>query len=200
LGKNLIEQMPWISESESLERAALRQQLLQARERFVASPAGAAAHQTLGRRLRDVLVTLEPQVLGLYWPVHGEFNAVSAWGDDMPELAAGLALPFARRRPAAMVYRHWDGRSPPELLDDCGIPSTAGAEVVPDVVLVPCVGFSRAGYRLGYGGGYFDRWLAAHPGVTAVGVAYADSQIALEPQDHDRPLTIVVTEHEVLAP
>lgn len=192
--------MPWITESGSLDRATLRQQLLEARERFVASPAGPAAHQALGWRLRELLAALEPQVLGLYWPVRSEFNAPAAWGDDMPALAPGLALPFARRRPPAMVYRRWDGRSPPALADDCGIPSTAGAEVVPDVVLVPCVGYSREGYRLGYGGGYFDRWLAAHPGVTAVGVAFAGSEVALEPQAHDHPLTIVVTENEVLAP
>ena len=80
----------------------------------------------------------------------------------------------------------------------CGIGASDGAEVVPDVLLVPCVGFTEAGYRLGYGGGYYDRWLAAHPGATAIGVAWSFSRIdpasfAAEP--HDVPLTLVVTEH-----
>lgn len=192
--------MPWITESGSLDRATLRQQLLEARERFVASPSGPAAHQALGQRLRTVIDALEPQVLGLYWPVRSEFNPRTAWGDDMSELAPGLALPWAHREPRAMDYRRWDGRGDPPATDACGIPSSDGAGVVPDVVLVPCVGFTRAGYRLGYGGGYFDRWLAAHPGVTAVGVAFAGSEVALPPQDHDRPLMIVVTQDEVLTP
>lgn len=99
-----------------------------------------------------------------------------------------------------MHYRAWDGDAPP-LVDDCGIPSSAGAPVVPDVVLVPCVGYTRAGLRLGYGGGYFDRWLAEHPDVTAVGVAWACSEIdadAFEAQPHDQPLTLIVTERGVV--
>ncbi len=192
--------MPWITESGSLDRATLRQQLLEARERFVASPSGPAAHRALGQRLKSVLEALEPQVLGLYWPVRSEFNARVAWGDDMSVLADGLALPFARRHPPTMSYRRWDGHSDPAVRDECGIPSTEGGQVVPDVVLVPCVGYTREGYRLGYGGGYFDRWLAAHPGVTSVGVAWQGSEVRLAPEAHDQPLTLIVTEDEVMAP
>ena len=61
--------------------------------------------------------------------------------------------------------------------DECRIPASAGAEVVPDVVLAPCVGFTASGYRLGYGGGYFDRWLDRHPQATAIGVAWSASEI-----------------------
>ena len=118
----------------------------------------------------------------------------------MPALATGLALPFARRQPPSMAYRRWDGRSDPDLTDECGIPASSGAVVVPDVVLVPCVGYTRDGYRLGYGGGYFDRWLAAHPGVTPVGVAWHGSEITLVPQAHDQALTLIVTENAVVAP
>ena len=55
--------------------------------------------------------------------------------------------------------------------------SSDGAAVVPDVVVVPCVGFTAAGHRLGYGGGYYDRWLAAHRHVVAVGVAWSFAEI-----------------------
>jgi len=62
---------------------------------------------------------------------------------------------------------------------------------------VPCVGFTQSGYRLGYGGGYFDRWLTANPHVTAVGVAWSVARVS-EPdfaaQPHDQPLALVVTE------
>ncbi len=67
----------------------------------------------------------------------------------------------------------------------------------PDVVLVPCVGFTPEGWRLGYGGGYFDRFLAAHPDVTAIGVSWDAARLdtgVLQPQNHDVPLIAVLTE------
>jgi 5-formyltetrahydrofolate cyclo-ligase len=67
-------------------------------------------------------------------------------------------------------------------------------------VLVPCLGFTREGYRLGYGGGYFDRWLAAHPGVTAVGLAWSVGECTFAVEPHDLPLAVVITERELLAP
>jgi len=95
-----------------------------------------------------------------------------------------------------MEFRRWDGAAP-SLADECGIGSAEGDVVVPDVLLVPCVGFTEAGHRLGYGGGYYDRWLAAHRDATAVGVAWAFSRIDIATfaaQAHDIALTLVVTE------
>lgn len=99
-----------------------------------------------------------------------------------------------------MSYRLWDGSEPREL-DECGIPSSHGAEVSPDVLLVPCVGFTRTGWRLGYGGGYFDRYLAAHHDAFTIGVAWACGELpatTFEPQMHDRPLNLVITQDGVL--
>ena len=112
-----------------------------------------------------------------------------------------LALPFAQRSPLQMHYRLWDG-TPPSLRDECGIPSVDTQPIVPDVVLVPCVGFTRTGHRLGFGAGYFDRWMAAHPHVTAVGVAWSFCEITdedLAPQPHDQALMAVVTERGVVS-
>ena len=139
---------------------------------------------------------LEPECLGVYWPVRSEFNAAALWHDDRVGTSFQLALPFAQREPRQMHYRLWDG-SPPEGLDDCGIAVCHGKPVVPDVVLVPCVGFTQSGYRLGYGGGYFDRWLTANPHVTAVGVAWSVARVSeadFAAQPHDQPLALVVTE------
>ncbi len=100
-----------------------------------------------------------------------------------------------------MQYRRWDGMAPVRR-DECGIFTSSGKEVVPDVVLAPCVGFTRSGYRLGYGGGYFDRWLALYPHVTVVGVACSfceldEAEFIAEP--HDQPLTVIVTEQGVVS-
>ncbi len=177
--------------SPSPDRAALRRELLAARRTFAATPAFAAAQAALEAPLRDLLAQLEPELLGVYWPLPGEFNPGA--------LPYARALPFARREPAQMNFRRWDGQ-PPTAQDECGIATASGAVAVPDVVLVPCVGFTREGFRLGYGGGYFDRFLAAHPGVTTVGLAWSGGEASFEVQAHDLPLTLILTERELIAP
>jgi 5-formyltetrahydrofolate cyclo-ligase len=173
------------------DRSTLRRQLLAARREFAATPSFQAAEQALREPLLALLEQLEPELLGVYWPLAGEF--------DMGTLPCPRALPFAQRDPAGMVYRRWDGAAP-TARDDCGIATASGAVVVPDVVLVPCVGFTRDGYRLGYGGGYFDRWMALHPGVTSVGVAWSGAETKFAVAAHDLPLTLILTERELVAP
>ncbi|MCE9657435.1 MAG: 5-formyltetrahydrofolate cyclo-ligase [Burkholderiales bacterium] len=177
-------------------RRALRQRLLAEREAFLSSPAAAAASLALAAALREVIAELQPECLGLYCAFPSEFNAVAALAADRRFADLPLALPYARRVPKAMEFRRWDGAAP-GVADECGIGSCAGTVVVPDVVVVPCVGFTDAGHRLGYGGGYYDRWLAAHPEATTVGVAWSSGRIdpstfAAEP--HDIPLALIVTE------
>ena len=67
--------------------------------------------------------------------------------------------------------------------------------VLPDLLLVPLLAFDAEGARLGYGGGFYDRTLAAMPAVPAIGIAYAGQQVAFIPRDaHDRTLTAILTE------
>jgi 5,10-methenyltetrahydrofolate synthetase len=178
-------------------RAAWRAQLKADRQRWLASPEGAGAAGALGERLTHVLQQLEPLCLGLYWPLPGEFDAPALWAAQ-PLPGVSLALPFAEPG-GAMRYRLWDGAAP-SARDGMGIPTATGGPANPDVVLVPCLGVTREGYRLGYGGGYFDRWLAAHPGVTAVGLAWRVGECRFDPEPHDVPLSVVVTDAEVWAP
>lgn len=141
-----------------------------------------------------------PECLGLYWPLRSEFNAALACAEDRNLDAVPLALPFACKSAVTMHYRAWNRRTP-ELRDECGIPSPDAPKAEPDVVLVPCLGYTRSGFRVGYGGGYYDRWLAGHPHVTTVGVAWSCCEIDeadLLPQPHDVPLMLVVTELGVI--
>jgi 5-formyltetrahydrofolate cyclo-ligase len=180
----------------STPKKALRQRLLEQRAVFAISPQAITAGAALADQLTKVLLTLEPELLGVYWPQHSEFNAVNAIAAHVDLRSLRMALPFAVRNPVQMHYHTWN-LQPPATVDDCNIPSCAGQVVVPDVVLVPCVGFTASGFRLGYGGGYFDRWVAQHPDVTAIGVAWAIGEIdetMFKQEAHDVPLTLIVTE------
>ncbi|OWQ90424.1 5-formyltetrahydrofolate cyclo-ligase [Roseateles aquatilis] len=185
------------------ERNELRRALLARRREWWATAEARLAADKLGEQLLGLLHQLEPLSLGLYWPLEGEFNAAAWAAGHKLGAEMQLALPFARkagdRGPAAMEFRRWDGAEP-TLKDECGIPSCAGPVLVPEVLLVPCLGFTREGFRLGYGGGYFDRWMAAHPGVTAIGLAWQGGEVDFEVQPHDQALTVVLTEREVIAP
>lgn len=190
--------------SASTPRTALRQALLAQRRAFVTASEHAAAFATaqaaLSLQLRALLLQIEPECLGLYWAMQGEFDAVAACLSDPTLASLPWALPCAQKAPAQMHYRLWDKR-PLSTRDECGIPSPQGTPCVPDVLLVPCLGYTPNAYRLGYGGGYFDRYMALHPGLTTVGVAWAGSEISEDtfaPQAHDQPLTLVVTPQGVV--
>lgn len=178
------------------DRTALRQRLLQARRAWADTPAFAEAQARVHAHLMHVLERLEPSCLGVYWPLAGEFNPRDAAAQAKALWGCRLALPFAHKSPREMHFVGWDGQAPTRQ-DGCGIPTGDGEPVLPDVVLVPCVGFNADGFRLGYGGGYFDRFLAAHPHVTALGLGWELGRLTdteLQPQVHDQPLVGVITE------
>lgn len=181
-------------------RPSLRRRLLAERAEFSGRPEFREAQASLAQHLQALVLKLEPTCLGVYWPVRSEFNAPVALAADPTCAALPKALPFVQKLPPRLHYRAWDGR-PPAVVDEARIPASDGAELTPDVVLVPCVGFAAAGYRLGYGGGYFDRWMAAHPQVTTIGMAWAFSELKdadFEPLPHDRLLTLVLTEQGIV--
>ncbi|RQP04459.1 MAG: hypothetical protein D1H97_17770 [Paracoccus sp. BP8] len=100
-----------------------------------------------------------------------------------------------RERPASPLAFHRWSPGAPMRRGHWNIPVPASIEAVePDVVLAPLVGWDGRGYRLGYGGGYFDRTLAARRPL-AVGTGLQSARLAtIYPQPHDIPLAAIVTE------
>jgi 5-formyltetrahydrofolate cyclo-ligase len=111
------------------------------------------------------------------------------------------ALPVVVAKNTPLLFRQW---APGDALVlgrwDIQIPPETAPEVQPDILLVPMLAFDRRGYRMGYGGGFYDRTLAklrALKNVTAIGVAYAGQEVDMVPHDaHDQPLDWIMTEQE----
>jgi 5-formyltetrahydrofolate cyclo-ligase len=148
-------------------------------------------------QLRALLSERPGMTLGVYWPFRAEFDPRPLI-DWLIAEGSGVALPVVIDKKGPLEYRAWRPGEP--LVDGVwNIPVPEKRDVViPQAVLAPLVGFDRDCYRLGYGGGYFDRTLAAlAPQPLAIGVGFELSQIeTIYPQPFDIPMDFVVTEAE----
>jgi 5,10-methenyltetrahydrofolate synthetase len=175
-------------------RGELRARLIAARE---ALPA--AGHAALSRRIEGALEaflgTLPIRTLGFCWPFRAEFDARPL---VLRALARGrrACLPVVVDSDAPLAFREWTPRS--EMLEDrygIHVPA-AGATLRPDAILMPLNAFDAGGHRLGYGGGYFDRTLAAlSPRPLAIGVGFELARVdSIRPRAHDLRMDTIVTE------
>ena len=136
-------------------------------------------------------------IVGLYSASSFEAPTL-AYAKWFHERGYRLALPWFAQRDAAMTFREWENPYDEGNLHPgpFGIaqPDLESAEVAPNVVFVPLLGFTKGGDRIGQGKGHYDRWLEAHPGVVAIGLAW-DCQLVddLPVEPHDQPLHMVVT-------
>jgi len=137
-----------------------------------------------------------------FMPMNTEINPLPL----MRKLAgqgARLALPVMAGRGKPLIMRAWVSGEPLSA-GVWGIrePEPEAAEVNPDILLVPLVAFDRAGHRIGYGGGYYDRTIAqlrARKAVIAVGLAFATQEVPAVPTTpRDERLDLVLTEREVI--
>jgi 5,10-methenyltetrahydrofolate synthetase len=176
-------------------KAELRKRLLQARgEAATAGLAGAS----LAVRLREALARYAPHTVGFYWPLAGEFDArpiIEEWLAQDPRRAA--ALPVVAVKGQALQFHAWTPETPMRI-GHHRIPEPEQTQaVLPDLLLIPCVGFDDDGYRLGYGGGYYDRTLAGWTGFVkpvTIGIAYEACRAPLPHEVHDIALDAVVTD------
>lgn len=135
------------------------------------------------------------RTISVYWPFRGEPD-LRGWIASVVERGGRIALPVVVERSRPLVFRAY---RPGDRLEKgvWNIPVPAdGAEVTPDVIIAPVVGADSRNYRLGYGGGFFDRTLAALPGKPLViGIGYEIARIpTIYPQPHDIPMDVIVTE------
>jgi 5-formyltetrahydrofolate cyclo-ligase len=185
-------------------RNALRRRLLESRKQVI-EPRRAAANEALLARLADHLGGVARELIAIYWPIRNE-PQLEPLATQWAVQGAGLALPVvdADAQPLRFVrWRHGD----PLVPGAYGIARPVHDETVrPTLIVIPCLGFDRRGYRLGYGGGFYDRTIAAlraDPSlpVRTVGVAWDEALIDdFTPLATDLPLDAVITPSAVVAP
>ena len=211
-----------------MDKQSQRKALVQAR---LDMPDRLEKAELLQRVMRIWLVGSTHEVIGAYWPIKGEFDPLPAlyrWQEDailsldsdanMPPVQANTAqlatesiasrsprkigLPVVDKVHKTLVFHAWYPGCPMEE-DAYGIPKPKDTEiVVPTLLFVPCVGYGPGGYRLGYGGGFYDRTLATLlPKPATVGLGYTQGWLPdLEPEAHDMALDALLNDNGVVWP
>jgi 5-formyltetrahydrofolate cyclo-ligase len=174
-------------------RREKRLRLYAARKAMTAEQRHEAARKIAGG-LDDHCARHKPALVGLYWPIKHEPNLL-AWARARARTLR-FCLPVVVSRGQPLEYWLW---APGDLMRSgiWDIPVPACRDVVtPDLMIAPLLGFDRDRYRLGNGGGYFDRTLAMRvdrPFV--IGVGYASGELeTIHPQPHDIPMDQILTE------
>lgn len=143
----------------------------------------------------DQLIDMKPGlIVSTYWPFRGELD-LREWMTGAVERGARIGLPVVVAKGQPLIFREWRPRCRMERgIWNIPIPAE-GEQVVPDVTIAPPIGFDPGCYRLGYGGGFYDRTLASiSPRPTAIGIAHTLAAIkTIFPQPHDIPMDVIVT-------
>lgn len=207
--------------SSAADKKALRQRLVQERLHLADRLARIARLQQV---MRMWLMDRSDAVVGAYWPIKGEFDPLPAlyrWQEDAvlgssvraedlerhktqsglnmlvgSEQQRRIGLPVVNKEHKTLIFYSWYPGCPMEA-DAYDIPKPKDtAIIVPTLLFVPCVGYAPGGYRLGYGGGFYDRTLASlQPKPYIVGLAYSNALVAdFEPEPHDVPLDAILTD------
>lgn len=153
-------------------------------------------------RIRQKLDQLLPEVIGrtisLYWPFRGEPD-LRGWLAAVSAHGATCLLPVVCEKSKPLTFRTWrTGEKLTRGVLNIPVP-LHGDERQPDIVIAPVVGFDAQCYRLGFGGGFFDRTLAVlHPKPIVIGVGFDFQQIeTIRPQGHDIPMDAIVTDTDI---
>jgi 5-formyltetrahydrofolate cyclo-ligase len=156
----------------------------------------AALCAALDRFLRERFGDLRGRVFSGYWPIKGEPDLRPVL-EALHRQGVRVALPLVEVKAAPLVFRRWTPETRMVRGDwNIPVPPPDAEVVVPEIALAPVVGWTDDAYRLGYGGGYFDRTLAAlSPRPFTIGIGFQSARLdTIFPQPHDIRLDVILTE------
>lgn len=177
----------------AVDKQALRRQLA-ARRAAIDAADKALWDAQIGARLLQWWRTHPVDTLAVYWPLKGEVDLSPTFA-ELAAQGVQLLLPVVVAKHAALGFAAWTpGETTHKDAMGVAVPQHLRMVARPPALLVPCLGFTTQGYRLGYGGGYYDRTLEAPPRPLTVGIAYACQKAEFAVGAHDIPLDQVLTE------
>lgn len=175
-------------------RQKLRREMIGRRE-ALSPEMHASLSAAVRARLHEAFPALPGLTVGFCWPVQNEPD-LRPLVSELCARGGRVALPVVIRAGAPLAFREW-WPDQPLSPDRYGIPSpTDGDFLVPQLLLIPVNAFDEGHYRIGYGGGFFDRTLATlSPRPLAVGVGFDFQKVeCVRPEAHDQPLDVMITE------
>ena len=174
----------------------MRKALLAAR-RALPETTRAGWDAAIAQRLLDWCAQENIEELGVYWPLHGEPDLHGAYA-QLAARGVQLSLPVVLEKHAPLAFSHWTPGEP-MVKDGMGVavPAQLRLRPAPATLLVPCLGFNGERYRLGYGGGYYDRTLAQTPRPRTLGIAYACLMASFPNGEYDIALDHIMTEGDL---
>lgn len=186
------EDAPWAE----IERWRGRQRgrLIALRQRLAEEERGRLAAEVLAH-VEAAFPNLSDERIGFTWPFKAEIDTREFVAEKVSQ-GAEAALPVVVEKKGPLEFWRWQPGDP-LVKGVLGIPIPAQRDVVePTVLLVPLLGFDAAGYRLGYGGGYYDRTLVSYARQPyALGIGFTACRLhSIRPQPHDVPMDAIVTE------
>ncbi|WP_256081276.1 5-formyltetrahydrofolate cyclo-ligase [Massilia sp. YIM B04103] len=132
--------------------------------------------------------------VGVYWPLRDEPDLHPAYA-ELARLGARLLLPVVIQKAAPLEFAAWQiGEAMVKDGMGVAVPAELRIEAYPPALLVPCLGYNSGGFRLGYGGGFYDRTLAKTPRPATVGIAYSCLAAEFGSDSHDIALDRIITE------
>ena len=162
---------------------------------------GEAIGAHLLRFLEERFGSLEGRVFSGYWPIKGEPDLRPVL-TTLHRAGVHVALPLVEVKAAPLVFRRWTPETKMVRGDwNIPVPPPEAEAVLPEVSLAPVMGWTEGAFRLGYGGGYFDRTLAAlAPRPFTIGIGLQSARLAtIFPQPHDIALDVILTENGLQA-
>lgn len=193
-------------ESDPLSKGPLSKHSLRRSALTLRAQVDAATREAFAERLAIEGVALARRAfarsVAIFWPVGTEPDTL-LMAQSLTYHEIVVALPCAGAMGEPLTFRAWkQGQALVEGAMRIPEPSPGARIVQPDLIFTPMTAFDRRGYRIGYGGGYYDATLAqirASRSAPAIGIAFASQEIARVPEEaHDQPLDLILTEGELI--